>query len=106
MAEVLKVLGQQIPAAATLTALYTAAAVATVSSLVACNESVSAATIRISVAVAGAGDDPKQYLYFDLPLAANDSFAATLGITLSASDVVRCQSSNGQVAFNLFGVEG
>jgi hypothetical protein len=105
--EVLKVLGQAAPAATTLTALYTvpAATQVTCSTLVVCNQGVVGIKFRVSVAVAGAADTGKQYLYFDVALARNDSFAATLGITLGAGDVVRVQTDTVNVSFSLFGVE-
>lgn len=107
MTDTVKILGQAIPAAAVLTTLYTvpAATSTTVSTLSACNELASATTIRVSLAVAGAADALSQYVYYDLPLAANDNFSATQGWTLATTDVVRCQSANGAVAFSLFGVQ-
>ena len=107
MADTPKVLGQSIPAAATLTTLYTVpGATSTVlSTLKVCNQSAQPTTFRVSIAVAGAADTPKQYVYFEVPLAGNDSFSATEGWSLAATDVVRVQSANGLVSFNLFGVE-
>lgn len=107
MADTSKVLGQAIPAAATLTTLYTVpgATSAVVSTLKACNQSPSQTTVRVSVAVAGAADTAKQYLYYELPIAGYDSFSATEGWTMATTDVVRAYSTNGLVSFNLFGVE-
>lgn len=104
--ETLKVLGQVAPAASALTTLYTTPAVTqtTVSSLVVCNTSQQPQTFRTSVAVAGAADATAQYVYYDVPITANSTFVATVGLTLGAADVVRVQSS-GSVAFGLFGVE-
>ena len=65
MADVLKVLGQVDPAATTVTtALYTVPDMTqtTVSSIVAANRTGSAITFRLSVHVAGAGADDKQYI--------------------------------------------
>lgn len=106
MAETQKVLGQSSPAAGVLTDTYTAPSKAVVSSVVACNRSsIDDTLFRVSVAVAGAGDAAAQYIYYDLPLLAADTFIATVGITLGAGDVVRCYSASGEVSFNLFGVE-
>lgn len=106
MAETYKVLGQLQPAAATLLALYTvpAATSAVCSALKACNQG-AATVIRVSIAKAGAADATLQYVYRDLPIAANDTFSATEGWTLATTDVVRCYSLSGNVSFNLFGVE-
>lgn len=108
MADTSKVLSQTIPSATTLTDSYTVpGATSTVlSSFTVCNQSPTVdAAFRISVAVAGAADTPKQYIYYDLPLQAKDTFAGTLGITLAATDVVRVYASTANLSFNFFGVE-
>lgn len=107
MTEVIKVLGQLKPAAATLSTLYTVPGATTVvsSSITVCEQAGAATTFRISVAIAGAADDPKQYLVWDAALAANETKAFTLGITLGAADVVRVRSTSGSASFNIFGAE-
>lgn len=106
MTDTLKTLGQAIPAALTLTTLYTVPGVSTVvSTLKVCNQSSSATTFRVSVAVAAAADATKQYVYYDTPLDGNDTFSATEGWSLAVTDVVRVYSGNGQCSFNIFGVE-
>lgn len=107
MGEALKVLGQLAPAATTLTALYTvpASTQTTCSSVVVCNRTAGTIKFRISVAIAGVGDAVAQYLYYDVSVARTDTFIATLGITLAATDIVRVQSDTANVAFNLFGAE-
>lgn len=107
MTDTLKVLGQVNPAATTLTTLYTvpAATTTTVSSVVVCNQAASAGTFRISIQVAAAADNAKQYLYYDQSVGANDTFVATVGITLGATDVVKVYASSTSQSFSLFGVE-
>lgn len=107
MADVLKVLGQVALAATTLTDVYTVPddRKATVSSVVICNRGAAAAAFRIAVAVAGAADATKQYLYYDLAIPAKDTFIATIGATLGASDVLRAYSDLATVSVNVFGVE-
>lgn len=107
MTDALKVLGQVKPDAQTLTDAYTVPALksATISSLTVCNQGSSADKFRLAVAVAGAADDPKQYLYWDFEVPANDSFSATLGITLAAADVLRVYANSAYLSFNCFGVE-
>ena len=107
MPEERKILGQLDPLAATLTDLYVvpAAAEAVVSTFTVANRSGVATSFRLSVAIAGAADDVKQYIYYDIPIAGNDSFAATFGITLGATDVVRVYATLATLSFNLFGVE-
>jgi hypothetical protein len=103
----LKVLGQILPSAGVLSVAYTvpAATNTVISSIVACNTDTNNTTFRISVAINGAADATKQYIYFDLPIEGNDTFIATVGLSLNAGDVIRVQSASGLVAFNVFGDE-
>jgi hypothetical protein len=107
MADGFKILAQSFPVIATLTDAYTVPALTStvVSSVAVCNKSTTPSTFRISLAVAGAADTDKQYLYFDVPILGNDTFIATIGVTLAVTDVVRVYSGNGLMAFNVFGVE-
>lgn len=107
MADNLKVLGQLDPAATTVTTLYTVPDMAqtTVSSIVAANRTGSAITFRLSVHVAGASADDKQYLYYDKSVAANDSLTIVIGITLNQTDVVKVYTSAVDMSFNMFGCE-
>jgi hypothetical protein len=107
MADSLKVLGQIDPSATTVTTLYTVPDMTqtTVSSIVAANRTGSAITFRLSVHVAGASADDKQYLYYDKSVAANDSLAIVIGITLNQADVVKVYTSASNMSFNMFGCE-
>ncbi len=107
MANAIKVLWQSKPSAATLTSLSAVAASTsvTVSSLVVCNQSATATAFRISVAIAGAADTPAQYLYYDVPIAGNDTFIATIGLTLATTDLIRVYNTLATCSFNFFGVE-
>lgn len=103
----LKVLGQVVPAVTTLTDLYTvpSATSTTVSTLNICNQNNAIVNVRVSVAVAGAADDPKQYILYNCQLSAYDSFSLTIGMTLAATDKIRVYSDTANVSFNVFGVE-
>lgn len=107
MSNTLKVLGQSKPSATTLTALYTvpAATSAVVSTISVCNQSATPTSFRISVAPAGAADTASQYLYYDVVIPANDTFIATIGITLATTDVVRVYNTLATCSFSLFGSE-
>lgn len=108
MATTPKILGQALPTNTSVTDLYTvpSATSATVSSVVVCNLSTSTRLFRISVAVAGAADASKQYLYWDVAIEPNDTFIATIGATLAATDKVRCRTNSASdLAFNCFGIE-
>jgi hypothetical protein len=107
MPQVHKVLGQVIPTAATLTNLYTVPASTSciVSTLVICNQTSSAKTFRIAVKKLGVSISEEMYIAYDSPIAASDSIFLTIGITLSATDVIAVQSTAGSVGFSLFGAE-
>jgi hypothetical protein len=107
MTDAIKVLGQLDPAATTTTTLYTVPDLTqtTVSSLVICNRTGSSITFRVSVHVAGAGADDKQFLFYDQALAANTTQTVVIGICLGQTDVIKVYASAVDVSFNLFGVE-
>ena len=107
MAEAFKILGQSGPGVATLTDLYTvpAATSATVSTLTICNRSATATSFRVSVATAGAADAVTQYIYYDQSIDGNSTYAATLGMTLAATDKIRVQATLATLTFCAFGVE-
>lgn len=107
MTDTAKVLAQVAPSAATLTTLYTVPSTTStvVSTLVVANTSAVATSFRISIQIAAAGDNIKQYIYYDVPIGGNDSFATTIGITLATTDVVKCYATLATLSFSLFGVE-
>ena len=105
--DTLKILGQTALAATTLTDIYTvpAATQTTISTGLVCNRGSTETTFRVSIALAGAADNNKQYLYYDVPIPANDTFAFTLGVSLGAGDIVRAYAGNTNITVNIFGVE-
>ena len=107
MANTYKVLAQSNPSAATLTDAYTvpAATSTVVSTISVCNRSAVATSFRISIQVANAADDNKQYLYYDTIIAGNDTFVAQLGISLATTDVIAVYATLATLSFNVFGVE-
>lgn len=107
MATTYKVLGQSNPAATTATSLYTVGAgkSAVVSTITVCNQAASAATFRIAIRVAGSALSAEEYIAYDSTVAANDTTAFTLGITLAATDVITVYASTATVSFNAFGSE-
>ena len=107
MATTYKVLGQANPAATTATTLYTvpAATNAVVSTIVIANQTSTAATYRISVRPAGAAQTNAMYVAYDVTVAASDSTALTLGITMGATDVLTVYGSSATLSFTAFGSE-
>jgi hypothetical protein len=101
------VLGQSAPAATTETDIYTVPALtsAVASSVIVCNRSATPDSFRISVAVGGGATANQDYIYYDLAIGSNDTFIATIGITLATTDVVRVYSTNGTCSFSLYGSE-
>lgn len=104
-----KMLGQAAPSATTETTLYTVPAGKTARAglLMACNRGAASATFRVSISVGGGATANKDYIYYDLTIAAYDSFLldSLLGLNLSATDVVRVYASTGDLSFNLNGEE-
>jgi len=107
VATALKVLGQSAPGAASLTTLYTvpASTTAAVSSVVVCNRSATATSFRIAVRPGGAAISNEMYLYYDVTIAGNDTFVATIGISLATTDVVSVYNTLATCSFSLFGQE-
>lgn len=107
MATTYKNLGQSAPSATTETTLYTvpSATSAIVSTIVVCNRAASSGTFRISVAVGGGATANKDYLYYDVTIPANDSFTATLGLTLAATDTIKVYASSADMSFSAWGSE-
>jgi hypothetical protein len=99
------VLGQSAPGATTDTNLYTVPAGKDViiSTIVIANRSATAATYRIAVRPAGATVANLHYLAFDAAVLGNDSITMTIGITLTATDVVTVRASTADLSFSVFG---
>ncbi len=107
MADTFKVLAQVNPLAATLTDAYTVpgATQTVISSIVVANRGGATIQFRISIAVGGAADNNKQYLFFDVDLLKRSSQTVVLGISLATTDVVRVYTNTATASFNIFGVE-
>jgi hypothetical protein len=102
-----KVLGQEAPAATTNTTLYTVGSgkQTIISTIVIANRSASGATYRIAVRPGGATLANLHYIAYDVAIAANDSTALTLGLTLGAGDVITIYASSTNLSFGAFGTE-
>ena len=107
MATTYKVLGQSNPSATTATTLYTvpASTSTVVSTISICNQAATSASYRIAVRPAGATLAAQHYLAYDIAIAANDTTALTLGVTLATTDVVTVYASSATVSFSAFGSE-
>ena len=107
MPTVYKVLGQSNPAATTNTTLYTvpASTSAVISTITICNQASSAATYRIAVRPAGASIANQHYVVYGATVAASDTTALTLGLTLATTDVITVFASTATLSFNAYGSE-
>jgi len=102
-----KVLAQSNPSATTATTLYTvpASTSTVVSTITVCNQAASAGTFRIAVRPAAETLAAKHYVAYDVAIAANDTTAITLGLTLATTDVVTVYASAATMSFNAYGSE-
>ena len=102
-----KVLGQVNPAATTATTLYTvpSAKSSVISSLTICNQASTSATFRVAVRPAGATLAAVHYVAYDVAVGAADTTCLTLGITLTATDVVTVYASTANISFHAYGDE-
>lgn len=105
MPNVLEVLGQAAPAAATETDLATVPGATNylVSSIVITNRSATPTTFRLSVSVGGGATQTKDYLAFDAPIDGNDVVVYTVGLGMQQTDVLRCYATLATLSFNAMG---
>lgn len=107
MANTYRVLGQSAPNATTNTDVYTvpSSRSSIISTITVCNRAASAATFRIAVRPAGASLANTHYISYDSTVAANDTIALTLGLSLAQTDVVTVYASTANLTFSMFGTE-
>lgn len=75
------------------------------SSVLFCNHNSVSTTFRLWHRPLGAATANEQYAYYDTLVEANETYIATIGVTLIATDEVYAQSASGLVSISLFGVE-
>jgi hypothetical protein len=102
-----KVLAQSAPSATTATDIYTVGSgkQAIVSTITVANRSAISRSYRIAIRPAGATLANQHYVAYDVTLAPSDTTALTLGITLTATDVITVYASTADLSFNVFGSE-
>ena len=108
MATSYKVLGQEALTAETETVVYTvpAGTQAVVSTIVVCNRATAANTFRIAVRPDGNTLANEHYIAYDVTVSETDATNLTLGITLSAGDLVTAYAgAASEVSVNIFGSE-
>ena len=107
MATVYKVLGQLKPGANTLADLYTVpgSTSAVLSSITVCNQTAVNASYSIAIAPNGETANDKHFIVRGGVVPQADAVGITLGLTMDAADVVRCNTNTSNVSFNVFGSE-
>lgn len=108
MATSYKILGQAAPANTSNADLYTvpSATEAVISTLLVTNTTATDATCRIFARAAGAAAATSNAIVYDGTVTANDFTAITVGVTLSATDILTVQSGTGSaLTFQAFGSE-
>lgn len=107
MPTVYKVLGQSAPSATTDTDLYTVPAgqQAVISTIVIANRTNTNGTYRIAVRPSGSAIANQHYIAYDVSVAASDSTTLTLGLTLTATDIITVYASSTNLSFSAFGSE-
>ena len=93
------------------TGLYTvpAATQTVVSSIIVCNRGTTTETFRVAHVDGAIGSVANEdYIYYDIEIAANDTFIATVGLTMEATHtlLVRSSSADSQKAFTGQVVQG
>jgi hypothetical protein len=101
-----KVLGQ-LASTTSAVALYTcpSSTETVISTLTVCNRAAAAKTYRIILRPNDETLADKHYLAFDVPIAANDTTALTLGITMDAADKLYVSGNDTNLSFSAFGSE-
>jgi hypothetical protein len=100
------VTAQRNPSAANLEDAYTVPALKKFEgTVIACNRAAVATTFRVSLALAGAADDPKQYIAYDRPANPNDD-TSTKPFAIPAGTVVRVYATLATITFSVTGLEG
>ena len=107
MAQAYKVLAQSAPAATTNTDMYTVGAGLQIvaSTVTVCNRGAAAALYRIAVRNGGAALANQHYIAYDATVAANDTIALTLGLTLQTSDIITIYCNSANLSVSIFGCE-
>ena len=107
MATSYKILGQAAPSANTDTTLYTvpASTEAISSTISVCNVSSASARYNIAIRKNGEALAQKHYVAYQSELPPNSSIYLTIGMSISATDVVTIRSSSSSLSFTMFGSE-
>ena len=103
----LKVLGQAAPSAGVSYTIYTvpASTQTTGSSMIVCNRSATATTFNIAIQPGSMALSNQNYIYYNVAIAGYDTFIATIGFSLAATDAVSVYAALATLSFTFFGQE-
>lgn len=92
---------------ATYSTLYTTPSntTAVVSTITICNQTGSTITYRLGLASSATDPSTSEFLAYGATVAANDTVALTLGVTMGANKFLRASASSASVSFIAFGTE-
>ena len=108
MATTYKVLGRKASAATTMEELYAvpSSTSTVVSTITVCNRASAARTYRIALKPATATTlATEHYIAYDVTIAANDTVALTMGLTLATGNSIQVYASAADLTFQAFGSE-
>jgi len=103
-----KRLGSTVVVADTDTSLYTVGAdtETIISSIVVCNIGTSERLFRVALVPGAIGTvSNDDYIYYDLPIPANDTFIVTAGLVMEATHSILVRANHADVVFSAFGSE-
>lgn len=105
--ETIKSPSYALPAANTLTTLYTVpvSTQAVISTINICNTASTDATYRIAVVPNGVSISNANYIVYNATVAGNETISLTQGITMAEQDVLSVFASTASVSFNAFKME-
>ena len=75
------------------------------SSIIICNQSGTATSFRVAVLPGGGTVATTDYIYFNLPISGNDTFIATIGLTLAATDEIEVFAALATLSMSVYGTE-
>lgn len=99
----MKILSQSNPSSGVLTDIYTAPSLgAYVDSIIVCNGG-SDGIYSISIAIAGASDNIKQYITKDNTISANKVTIFSVNLDISSGSIIRVKGNNASFGFQVLG---
>lgn len=107
MAQAYKVLAQSAPSATTNTDVLTVGSGKSIvaSTVTVCNRGTAAAQYRIAVRPSGVALANQHYIVYDANVMGRDTVNLTIGLTLTATDVLTVYASSANLSFSVFGAE-